>query len=76
MAGWELLDGEERHTERVMLGVRMATGLPRAELGPQERDAAARLVADGLLRDTGATWVLTDRGRLLADAVVRELLVS
>ena len=30
--------------------------------------------ASGLLLDRGEAMVLTDRGRLLADAVVRELL--
>mgnify|MGYP006999190888 CR=1 FL=1 len=37
-------------------------------------DAAAQVVTDGLLHADGDRLVLTDRGRLLADAVVRTLL--
>ena len=43
--------------------------------GDDERARAARIVDDGLLRADGDRLVLTDRGRLLADAVVRDLLV-
>ena len=75
--GRELLSAEDRHVEVVLLGVRLAAGLPAGVLtGPALREAAGA-VADGLL-DAGA-WaqgraVLTLRGRLLADAVVRRLL--
>ena len=37
-------------------------------------DRAQTAVADGLLRTDGDRLVLTDRGRLLADAVVRTVL--
>ena len=68
-----------RLTERVMLGVRHARGpadcaeLPTA--GRACRPATGRLGAasTGLAADDGRV-VLTQRGRLLADAVVRELL--
>jgi oxygen-independent coproporphyrinogen-3 oxidase len=67
----------------VLLGVRLAEGLPLEVLDRSGRDAVPRLVADGLL-EAGAAGeslghgraVLTLRGRLLADAVVRALLVS
>jgi oxygen-independent coproporphyrinogen-3 oxidase len=39
-----------------------------------ERRRAGRAVDDGLLTWTGDRLILTDRGRLLADAVVRDLL--
>ncbi|HYN97747.1 MAG TPA: coproporphyrinogen III oxidase, partial [Pilimelia sp.] len=52
-------------------------GLPLATLPEPGRAAAARALADGLLdpaaHATGRA-VLTLRGRLLADAVVRDLL--
>lgn len=67
----ELLDDDVRHVERVLLEIRLADGLPRAVAGA-ETDVAA-LVADGLLAERGDRVVLTDRGRLLADAVVRRL---
>ncbi len=73
----EELTAQERHIEEVMLGLRLATGLPLHRLTPQERDATVRPLAEGLL-DRAAhaegDLVLTLRGRLLADGVVRELL--
>ncbi|WP_449385023.1 radical SAM family heme chaperone HemW [Cellulomonas soli] len=84
-AGREVLDSETTALERVMLGVRLAEGLPVDQVPPAGRAAVASLVADGLLdgpaaiRGTRADGVresrivLTRRGRLLADAVVRAL---
>ncbi|WP_040720738.1 radical SAM family heme chaperone HemW [Nocardia veterana] len=73
-AGWEQLTAAERYTERVMLAVRLRTGLPVRELDPDGRSAGERLVSDGLVVLDGDRLVLTARGRLLADAVVRDLL--
>lgn len=69
-AGRERLDGATRALERVMLEVRLAEGL---ELGLVDRAAARRLAGDGLLDVAGGRAVLTRRGRLLADGVVRQL---
>jgi oxygen-independent coproporphyrinogen-3 oxidase len=73
-AGWEALSDAERYTERVMLAIRLRTGLPLAELDESGRNAAARVVADGLAAVIAGRLTLTDRGRLLADGVVRTLL--
>jgi oxygen-independent coproporphyrinogen-3 oxidase len=74
-AGREVLSSEEQYTEQVMLGLRLADGLPRAELDAPARAIADRAVSDGLLTATPAgRLVLTRSGRLLADAVVRNLL--
>ncbi|WP_344082131.1 radical SAM family heme chaperone HemW [Luedemannella helvata] len=71
-AGRETLTADERHMEEVMLRLRLAEGLPLDRL---TRPAdAERLAEDGLLRLDGDRAVLTLRGRLLADAVVRDLL--
>lgn len=78
-AGREVLDAEQRHLERVLLGVRLATGLPLRQLDGAARRAVAGLVADGLVSGQQAVAgdvVLTRRGRLLADTVVRALLVD
>ncbi|PEH74685.1 coproporphyrinogen III oxidase [Nocardia sp. FDAARGOS_372] len=72
-AGWEALTDDERYLERVMLTVRLRTGLPLADLAPAAAPALDRVVADGLATRTPTHLVLTDRGRLLADAVVRRL---
>ena len=72
----ETLTPAEQQLERVMLLTRLADGCPLAELDDAGRGAAAKAVADGLA-DPGALAagrvVLTLRGRLLADAVIRDL---
>ncbi len=78
-AGRETLDATARHTERVMLGVRMRQGLETAELTEAGRAAVPQLAGWGLLERRDAEdgrVVLTQRGRLMADAVVRELLAD
>ncbi|MCV2393938.1 radical SAM family heme chaperone HemW [Actinotalea sp. M2MS4P-6] len=75
-AGREVLGADEVALERVLLGVRMSGGLALDELSAAGRHAVAGLVADGLLEGVAAVRgraVLTRRGRLLADAVVRSL---
>lgn len=71
---FERLGDRDRHLEQVMLGIRLRGGLPTALLSASEFARARRAVADGLLVDADQRLVLTDRGRLLADAVVREVL--
>jgi len=76
----EALDARTRDEERLMLGLRLDTGLPLAEaersvdpvaLGRVERLGLATLRAD---RDGRPTLVLTPRGRRLGGAVTVELL--
>ena len=74
VAGFEKLGTAERHTEDVMLTVRLRRGLAVSALSESERRSAEIAAADGLLVPHGDRLVLTDRGRLLADAVVRTLL--
>jgi oxygen-independent coproporphyrinogen-3 oxidase len=76
-AGRETLDAETRRVETVLLGVRLADGLPTSALDDPGRQVVAGLIADGLVDGRAAVAgrvVLTLRGRLLADAVVRRLL--
>jgi len=78
-AGREELTDGERATERVMLRLRLAAGLPLDLLDDAGRISAARAAADGLLDPAALTdgrAVLTRRGRLLADAVVHTLLAD
>jgi oxygen-independent coproporphyrinogen-3 oxidase len=75
-AGREELTAQERQTERVMLRLRLASGLPVDLLDPAGRVVADRAVDDGLLVRDGDAVVLTRPGRLLADAVVRDLLTA
>lgn len=77
-AAREVLTPRERLEELVMLRLRLADGLPLDHLEPAGRARVGALVADGLVEGVAAvrdrTVVLTLRGRLLADLVVRELL--
>jgi putative oxygen-independent coproporphyrinogen III oxidase len=73
----EVLAADDRRVERIMLELRLADGCPLDLLGEAGEKAAMRAVADGLL-DADAYHnrgraVLTLRGRLLADALTREL---
>ena len=74
VAGFEQLDATSRHTEDVLLKIRLRQGLPTELLDEAERERAGVAVKDGLLSREGERLVLTDRGRLLADGVVRNLL--
>jgi oxygen-independent coproporphyrinogen-3 oxidase len=74
VADFERLDGADRHVEDVMLRLRLRTGLPLDVLSEVERERLGRAEADGLVVRAADRVVLTDRGRLLADAVVRHLL--
>ncbi|MBA4247673.1 MAG: coproporphyrinogen III oxidase [Microbacterium sp.] len=76
-AGRETLDAETRRVERVLLQTRLVEGLSTDALTPLGRRAVAQLIADELVEPGPAlrgTIVLTLRGRLLADGVVRRLL--
>ncbi|OBG97989.1 coproporphyrinogen III oxidase [Mycobacterium sp. E3251] len=74
VGGFERLDADALHTEDVLLKTRLRHGLPRDVLSPAELERAEGAVADGLLVSDVDRFVLTPRGRLLADAVVRAVL--
>ncbi|WP_175988177.1 radical SAM family heme chaperone HemW [Microbacterium tenebrionis] len=75
-AGTERPDREAHLLERVLLETRLADGMAIVDLPEATRPRVAGLIADGLV-DAGAAIRgrvrLTLKGRLLADAVVREL---
>jgi putative oxygen-independent coproporphyrinogen III oxidase len=73
----EVLTDEERRFERVLLGTRLAAGHPLDDVSASGAAAARELVTRGLLDErafVAGRAVLTLQGRLLADAVVRDLL--
>lgn len=74
----ETLAAAERAMESVMLGLRLAEGLDAGVLAPEAAAHVPDLVGRGLIdedRARAGRLVLTDRGRLLADAVIRTLVV-
>jgi oxygen-independent coproporphyrinogen-3 oxidase len=73
----ELLDAETRRVERVLLEVRLRDGLAVDVLDEPGRKALPEQLELGLVEEAALAdgrVVLTRRGRLLADAVVRALL--
>ncbi|GAB3153717.1 radical SAM family heme chaperone HemW [Microbacterium neimengense] len=75
-AAREVPDREARTLERILLESRIREGLPIEVVPTDRRSAVAGLIADGLVEGAAALRgriVLTRRGRLLADAVVRAL---
>jgi putative oxygen-independent coproporphyrinogen III oxidase len=74
VADFERLDAATMHTEDVMLRVRLRNGLPVAMLSEGERRRADTVIGDGLMTRDADRLILTDRGRLLADTVVRALI--
>jgi len=73
----EVLAAETRRVERVLLETRLRDGLPLDVLDDDGRAAVPVQVARALVEEdplARGRVVLTTRGRLLADAVVRDLL--
>jgi oxygen-independent coproporphyrinogen-3 oxidase len=69
----ETIDEDTAHLERVMLQTRLRDGLPLAELHPAGRAVVPALVDRGLVVADDERLTLSLQGRLLADAVVRDL---
>lgn len=75
-AGTERPDDESRTLERILLLSRIREGIAVDDVPSANRSRVAGLMADGLIDPVAALQGrirLTLRGRLLADAVVREL---
>jgi oxygen-independent coproporphyrinogen-3 oxidase len=75
-AARERPDAAARTLENVLLQTRIREGLAVSDLLGEGRHAVAALIADGLVEGSAAVRgriVLTLKGRLLADAVVRAL---
>jgi putative oxygen-independent coproporphyrinogen III oxidase len=70
----EILSAQERRTERVLLELRLAGGLPVEVLTASEQRRVPAQMAAGLVTEADGRLGLTLRGRLLADAVIRNLL--
>ncbi len=70
VGGEEILSGEDRALEGLLLGLRVADGMPLELL---DRAQAEGLVGEGLARREGSRLALTDRGMLLANEVVLAL---
>ncbi len=72
--GRELLDAGTRRVERVLLELRLRTGLPLDLLTETERHRLAAQRERGLVTISAGVVRLTLAGRLLADGIVRDVL--
>jgi coproporphyrinogen III oxidase-like Fe-S oxidoreductase len=71
----EVLSADDRALEQVLLEIRLAEGMSLARLSDLGRSRVPALAARSLVTVTEDRLRLTLNGRLLADAVVRELVV-
>jgi putative oxygen-independent coproporphyrinogen III oxidase len=70
----EVLSPEQRRVERVLLELRLADGLNTSVLTTAEQDRLGDLLARQLVVLEDGMLILTTKGRLLADGVIRDLL--
>ena len=73
-AGDEVLDPGGRRTERLMMGLRLAEGVPLAEVEPLDQAQLAALTSHGLVELVDGRLRLTGAGWPLAGAVTVRLL--
>lgn len=77
LKGVEDLSPSERHEERVMLALRLAEGIEESQLPESTTSCVQRFIDDGLLwRPSPDRVAVTNRGRLLADGIITDILVS
>lgn len=72
----EHLSEAERHTEKIMLGLRLAEGIPEAWLADAARLVTESYLRRGLLTRHAGRIAVTKPGRLLADGIITDLLVA
>lgn len=71
----EILTPDMKRTERIALGLRTREGIPSGELAawPEE---SSEFIGLGLLRELNGNFVLTPRGKLLADSVAEAFVLQ
>ena len=70
----EVLSAEQRRVERVLLELRLADGLSTSVLTTAEHERLGDLLTRRLAVLEDGMLILTTKGRLLADGVIRDLL--
>ena len=73
------LDAQEQSTEAILMGLRLTAGIPLADLHSLGIDtdgwqSMKRMIQDGFLRECHSALSTTKKGRLLLNAVIKELL--
>ncbi len=73
VAGYEEIDEATARLEHIMLALRVRAGVVISDLPESGRSAVPALAREGLIEAVRDRIVLTDRGRLFADAVIRDI---
>lgn len=76
IAGEEYLSDADRHTEKIMLGLRLREGIPASWIEKGGHGVVDKHIDGGLLQRVGDRIALTDAGRLLADGIITDILVA
>lgn len=76
IAGEEILTDADRHTEAIMLGLRLSEGIPRGWVTEAADEVVGRHRRRGLLEEADGRLKVTDAGRLLADGIITDILVA
>jgi oxygen-independent coproporphyrinogen-3 oxidase len=74
----EILTPEQARDERIMLEIRLASGIALESLSVSEQSALRSYLNDGYLLDSAwerGSVTLSKTGRLIADRIVREILL-
>jgi oxygen-independent coproporphyrinogen-3 oxidase len=74
VAGSEVIDADTVRTERWMLQLRLAEGVPEGWFSDQQRRTAGEWVDEGLAEWSDGRLLLNPKGRLLADRLTLEVL--
>lgn len=72
----EQLDEQQRHTEQVMLALRLREGIARSEISPAAQQAIDGFIRQGLLELRDSRLAVTEAGRLLVDGIITDILLA
>lgn len=70
----EKLSPEEKKKEKIIFGLRTKTGIPFGLLDSERNQIVVKLIKEGLCTKEKDRIVLTDRGMLLSNSVISELI--
>jgi putative oxygen-independent coproporphyrinogen III oxidase len=69
----ETLTPSQQEWEQILLGIRLREGIAFGDVGAERMAVAEQFVSQGLLERGQNAYILTAQGRLMADAIVRDL---
>ena len=72
----EVLSTQDRHTEKIMLGLRLREGIPAEWIAEPGQAAVEAFLQRGLLERSDGRISVSDSGRLLADGIITDLLIA